>query len=193
MKAGIHPQYIECTVTCGCGNTFVTRSTKPSLHVEICYACHPFYTGKQKFVDTAGRVEKFQRRHAWDDAKKGQVITQKEKPKKRKLERVTIGLPKIKRKKGAEEEEEAAAEGRPERGSRPGGARRAGGDAGKSARPPAGEGAAGEAPKAAAPKQAGSKAAAPKPAAHKAGAGKAEAASGEAAGAAATPAGEKGS
>ena len=62
MKEGIHPQYVECTVTCGCGNTFVTRSTKPVLSVEICSACHPFYTGKQKLVDTGGRVERFQRR-----------------------------------------------------------------------------------------------------------------------------------
>ncbi len=62
MKEKIHPQYVECTVTCGCGNTFVTRSTKPALHVEICSSCHPFYTGKQKLVDTGGRVERFQRR-----------------------------------------------------------------------------------------------------------------------------------
>jgi large subunit ribosomal protein L31 len=62
MKAEIHPKYIEATVTCGCGNTFKTRSTKPVIQVEICSACHPFYTGKQKFVDTAGRVEKFQKK-----------------------------------------------------------------------------------------------------------------------------------
>ena len=53
MKEGIHPNYVECKVTCGCGNTFVTRSVKPSIHVEVCSACHPFYTGKQRFVDTA--------------------------------------------------------------------------------------------------------------------------------------------
>ena len=60
MKADIHPKYNEIQVTCSCGNTFATRSTmgKP-LHVEVCSACHPFYTGKQKIVDTAGRVEKF--------------------------------------------------------------------------------------------------------------------------------------
>lgn len=62
MKKGIHPEYVECKVTCGCGNTFVTRATVPQLNVEICSACHPFYTGKQKFVDTAGRVERFQRK-----------------------------------------------------------------------------------------------------------------------------------
>lgn len=64
MKAEIHPDYVDCTVTCGCGNTFTTRSTKAAINVEICSACHPFYTGQQKFVDTAGRIEKFNRRFA---------------------------------------------------------------------------------------------------------------------------------
>jgi large subunit ribosomal protein L31 len=65
MKSGIHPNYTEIQVTCSCGNTFATRSTvgKP-LHVEVCAACHPFYTGKQKVMDTAGRVEKFRQRYA---------------------------------------------------------------------------------------------------------------------------------
>ncbi len=63
MKKGIHPQYKEATVVCGCGNTFKTRSTKERIAVEICSACHPFYTGKQRFVDTAGRVEKFNRKY----------------------------------------------------------------------------------------------------------------------------------
>ena len=62
MKSGIHPAYLRCTVTCGCGNSFETRATVAEMHVEICSACHPFYTGKQKFVDTAGRVERFERR-----------------------------------------------------------------------------------------------------------------------------------
>ena len=62
MKADIHPDYVLANVRCSCGNTFTTRSTKPELHVEICSACHPFYTGKQKLVDTGGRVERFQRR-----------------------------------------------------------------------------------------------------------------------------------
>jgi len=64
MKPGIHPEYVECTVVCACGNTFQTRSTKPSIRLEICSSCHPFFTGRQKFVDTAGRVERFQRRFA---------------------------------------------------------------------------------------------------------------------------------
>ena len=63
MKTDIHPQYVEATVRCSCGNTFTTRSTKRELHVELCNECHPFYTGKQKLVDTGGRVERFQRRY----------------------------------------------------------------------------------------------------------------------------------
>ena len=64
MKPGIHPEYGDITVTCACGNTFQTRSTLGSdLQIEICSACHPFYTGKQKVVDTAGRVGKFQARY----------------------------------------------------------------------------------------------------------------------------------
>ena len=59
MKSGIHPEYKDTTVTCACGNTFKTRSTKPEIRVEICSACHPFFTGKHKIVDTEGRVEKF--------------------------------------------------------------------------------------------------------------------------------------
>ncbi len=65
MKAEIHPKYVATKVTCGCGETFETRSTMPQLKVEICSKCHPFYTGKQKYVDTAGRVEKFQRKYGW--------------------------------------------------------------------------------------------------------------------------------
>jgi large subunit ribosomal protein L31 len=64
MKQGIHPKYVETIVTCSCGNTFTTRSVKPELHVELCNQCHPFYTGKQKLVDTGGRVERFQRKYA---------------------------------------------------------------------------------------------------------------------------------
>jgi large subunit ribosomal protein L31 len=64
MKAEIHPSYQEIAVTCSCGNTFTTRSTlSEDLHLDVCSACHPFYTGKQKLVDTAGRVDKFRRRY----------------------------------------------------------------------------------------------------------------------------------
>lgn len=64
MKADIHPGYTKSVVTCVCGNTFETRSTVGNLHVEICSNCHPFYTGKQKLLDSAGRVEKFTRKYA---------------------------------------------------------------------------------------------------------------------------------
>src|SRR5207253_11290981 len=64
MKTEIHPEYVEAHVRCTCGNEFTTRSTKPELHVEICSNCHPFYTGRQKLVDTGGRVERFKRRAA---------------------------------------------------------------------------------------------------------------------------------
>ena len=63
MKDGIHPNYIESKVTCACGNTFTTRSVKPAINVEICSACHPFFTGKQKFVDSEGRVGRFNRKY----------------------------------------------------------------------------------------------------------------------------------
>jgi len=69
MKEKIHPDYKEATVTCGCGNSFKTRSTLKEIRVEICSNCHPFYTGKQKFVDTAGRVEKFTKKYNWDKIK----------------------------------------------------------------------------------------------------------------------------
>ena len=63
MKEGIHPDYKECKVTCACGNTFVTKSTKEELRLDVCSACHPFFTGKQKLVDIAGRVDKFNKRY----------------------------------------------------------------------------------------------------------------------------------
>ena len=65
MKKDIHPKYVEATVTCGCGETFVTRSTQAKINIEVCGKCHPFYTGKQKYVDSAGRIEKFQRKYNW--------------------------------------------------------------------------------------------------------------------------------
>ena len=64
MKAGIHPPYMNATVTCACGSTFRTRATKLQLRVEICANCHPFFTGRQKLMDTEGRVERFRRRYA---------------------------------------------------------------------------------------------------------------------------------
>lgn len=64
MKKGIHPKYNEAKVTCACGETFITRSTKENIRVDICSKCHPFFTGKQKIVDAEGRVEKFKKKYA---------------------------------------------------------------------------------------------------------------------------------
>jgi large subunit ribosomal protein L31 len=67
MQADIHPQYHVCAVKCACGNKFETRSTKKDVTVDICSACHPFFTGKQKFIDTAGRVDKFRKKFNWGE------------------------------------------------------------------------------------------------------------------------------
>jgi large subunit ribosomal protein L31 len=69
MKKGIHPAYVDTVIKCACGSTIETRSTKKDIQVEVCSKCHGFFTGKQKLVDSAGRVEKFQRRYAKKDAK----------------------------------------------------------------------------------------------------------------------------
>ena len=79
MKKGIHPEYKEATVSCACGNKFETRSTVGDIKVEICSNCHPFYTGKQKLVDTAGRVEKYRKKYKLDN--------KEEKPKEKKSEK----------------------------------------------------------------------------------------------------------
>ncbi|MEN4046551.1 MULTISPECIES: 50S ribosomal protein L31 [Sulfurimonas] len=63
MKKGIHPQLVDCTVTCACGNSFVTKSQKPEMRIDICNECHPFFTGEERMVDTAGRIEKFNARY----------------------------------------------------------------------------------------------------------------------------------
>jgi large subunit ribosomal protein L31 len=62
MKTGIHPEYVDATVTCSCGNTFQTRSTQPTLRVDVCSQCHPFYTGTQRILDATGQVERFRKR-----------------------------------------------------------------------------------------------------------------------------------
>ncbi len=88
MKASIHPQYNESvTVTCSCGNTFVTGSTKDKIHVDLCYMCHPFYTGTQKLVDTEGKVEKFTRRRKVAQEKQQVVIAKKKSEEKDRAER----------------------------------------------------------------------------------------------------------
>lgn len=80
MKKSGHPEYVKCVVTCGCGNKFETRSTRPAINVEICSNCHPFFTGTQKFVDTAGRIEKFQKKFGGDYFKP-KTVKKVEKPK----------------------------------------------------------------------------------------------------------------
>lgn len=72
MQKEFHPDYMDTQVHCGCGNEFVTRSTQPKLNVDICSACHPFYTGQMKFVDSAGRVEKFQKKYNWAGRQKSE-------------------------------------------------------------------------------------------------------------------------
>lgn len=79
MKEGIHPKYNVCQVLCACGNSFTTRSTKESIKVDICSACHPFYTGKQKILDTEGRLEKFKKKFS---ATEGKMVERKPKVKK---------------------------------------------------------------------------------------------------------------
>jgi large subunit ribosomal protein L31 len=64
MKEGVHPKYVDCSVTCGCGNSFKTRATVPELRIEVCSTCHPFYSGKQRYVDSARRVDKFLKKYA---------------------------------------------------------------------------------------------------------------------------------
>jgi large subunit ribosomal protein L31 len=93
MKTGIHPEYVECNVLCACGNTFQTRSTKPTIRLEICSNCHPFFTGKQKFVDTAGRVERFQKRFAKTG---GETVKKKQVSGLAKGQKTTLAKPKIK-------------------------------------------------------------------------------------------------
>lgn len=73
MKAKIHPEYMECQVTCACGESFVTRSTKPEIRVEICSQCHPFFSGQQRIVDTEGRVEQFIKRYGLQNRYKDEL------------------------------------------------------------------------------------------------------------------------
>jgi large subunit ribosomal protein L31 len=81
----IHPDYVNVQVHCGCGNTFMTRSTKHELRIEICGQCHPFYTGRQKFVDTAGRIQRFQEKFRWTGDAAKTTAAQKAAPSKKKI------------------------------------------------------------------------------------------------------------
>jgi large subunit ribosomal protein L31 len=94
MKAGIHPKYEETTVTCACGNVFTTRSTRQNLRVDVCSNCHPFYTGEQRIVDTAGQVDRFMRRLQTAQSKQADAAQRrqpKEAPKKRSLYQEVFG------------------------------------------------------------------------------------------------------
>ena len=95
MKQGIHPKYEETTVTCACGNTFTTRSTRKNLRVDICSNCHPFYSGEQRIVDTAGQVDRFMRRLQTTQSKQADVAGRRDKagaqPRKRSLYQEVFG------------------------------------------------------------------------------------------------------
>jgi large subunit ribosomal protein L31 len=93
MKKDIHPKYDEATVTCVCGNTFKTRSTLPEINVEICSACHPFFTGQQKLIDSAGRIERFMTKYGKDYAKEEEAKAEK-KPAEPKAEEKAPAEPK---------------------------------------------------------------------------------------------------
>ena len=120
MKQGIHPDYVECTVKCTCGNTFTTRSTKSELRVDICNACHPFFTGQQKFIDTGGRVQlladKFgsakdmvAEREAAKKAKRAAAVAEAEAAKKAEREKKAAEKAKRAEEYAKKAEEEAAA------------------------------------------------------------------------------------
>ncbi|MDP8969718.1 MAG: 50S ribosomal protein L31 [Actinomycetota bacterium] len=80
MKTDIHPEYVVATVRCSCGNTFTTRATRSDIHVELCSQCHPFYTGRQKLVDSGGRVERYKQRYAKTQAKQAAAAKQATRP-----------------------------------------------------------------------------------------------------------------
>jgi len=83
MKKDIHPEYFETTVTCGCGSSFQTRSTRKEMKIDICSACHPFYTGKLKYIDAAGRIEKFQNKYSTGNYSSLETPKKKKKPVRR--------------------------------------------------------------------------------------------------------------
>lgn len=81
MKQGIHPQFVETTVLCSCGSTFTTRSTKPSITIDVCSNCHPYFTGEHRFIDIKGRVEDFQKKQKMAETMKEKVASKKAKKK----------------------------------------------------------------------------------------------------------------
>ncbi len=111
MKAKIHPEYVEATVTCACGNSWTTRSTRPVLKTDMCSKCHPFYTGEQRIVDTAGQVERFMQRVEVSQRLQEQAEHRRQNKAERRRARLLIELPEEEEEEAVEaEEEEAAAE-----------------------------------------------------------------------------------
>ena len=106
MKPKIHPEYVEATVACVCGNTFQTRATKAHLHVEVCSKCHPFFTGEHRIVDTAGRVERFLKRYGLQEEKRPEAVA--------KAEAVAEAEGEGERQAGGEPEDEPQASDEPE-------------------------------------------------------------------------------
>jgi len=94
MKEKIHPNYVDCVVTCACGYTFKTKSTKPEIKLDICGNCHPFFTGKQKLVDTAGRVEKFKKKYGEkvDITKQRRRVKKEKKVRTEKIKKTTTKI-----------------------------------------------------------------------------------------------------
>ncbi|MFO7947444.1 MAG: 50S ribosomal protein L31 [Armatimonadota bacterium] len=108
MKADIHPEYMECTVHCACGEEFTTRSTKPEMRVDVCSKCHPFYTGQQKMVDSEGRVDKFIKRYGLQERYKD--YDQEEQKAKVEEARAALKAERDQRSQEMQEEAEAEAE-----------------------------------------------------------------------------------
>ncbi len=116
MKQGIHPDYKLATVHCACGNTFQTRSTQDDLHLDVCSVCHPYFTGKQRLMDTAGRVERFRRKWSKPDGSKGAEAAEAEAPAAEEATEAAAEAPKPKGKKA---KQEAAVEAKAEAKAEP--------------------------------------------------------------------------
>lgn len=109
MKASIHPNYVETTVTCSCGNTWVTRSTRPALRTDLCNTCHPFYTGEQRIVDSAGQVERFMNKLSGAQSDRtGSKKQARREAKMAETQRARTFTPELEALAGAEESPEAA-------------------------------------------------------------------------------------
>ncbi len=107
MKKGIHPQYVEATVICACGNTWKTRSTRPVLRTDICSKCHPFFTGEQRIVDTAGQVERFMQRVEVSQRLQEETEARRKAKEERRRARLLIELPEEEEAESGEPTEEA--------------------------------------------------------------------------------------